>query len=69
MDFIIIDLNNTNLDDHDFDNDDPETIIHVRLMTVLDRYKQRKACKKDQEKINASRMASNKIMGLVHVRR
>ena len=31
MDLVTIDLNNINLDDY-FDEDDPETIIHVRLM-------------------------------------
>ena len=31
MDLVTINLNNINLDDY-FDEDDPETIIHVRLM-------------------------------------
>ena len=29
---IIIELKNFNLDDDNFDEDDPETIIHVRLV-------------------------------------
>ena len=37
---------NINLDDDNFDADDPETIIHVRLMTWCNRYKQLKAYKK-----------------------
>ena len=32
MGFLSVDLNNINLDDANFDEDDPETIIHVRLM-------------------------------------
>ena len=31
------------LDDDNFDDDDPETIIHTRLMAGCNRYKQRKA--------------------------
>ena len=41
---------NINLDDDNFDVDDPETIIHVRLMTWCNRYKQLKACKKEKNK-------------------
>ena len=41
---------NINLDDDNFDVDDPETIIHVRLMTWCNRYKQLKACKKEKSK-------------------
>ena len=39
-----------NLDDVNFDEDDPETIIHVRLMSWHNRYKQCKSCKKDISK-------------------
>ena len=45
MDLNIIDLNNIILDDDDFHEDDPETIIHVRLITWCNRYKQHMACK------------------------
>lgn len=33
-----INLNNIKLDDNDFDNYDPETIIHVHLMGWCNRY-------------------------------
>ena len=39
-------VNNISLDDDNFDDDDPETIIHVRLIAWCNRYEQRKACKK-----------------------
>ena len=42
-----IDLININLDDDIFDEDDPETINHVRLMTGRNRFKQCKACKRE----------------------
>ena len=42
-----IDLININLDDDIFDEDDPETIDHVRLMTWRNRFKQCKSCKKE----------------------
>ena len=32
MVILSVDLNNINLDDADFDEDDPENIIHVRLI-------------------------------------
>ena len=41
---------NINLDDVNFDEDDPETIIHVRRMGWRNRFKQRKAFKKDISK-------------------
>ena len=31
MKWVFLDLNNINLDDANFDEDDPETIINVRL--------------------------------------
>ena len=40
-------FNNINLYDDNFDDDDPETIIHVRLMAWCNRYKQRKVCEKE----------------------
>ena len=39
MGILSIDLNNINLDDVNFDEDDPEAIIHVRLMTWHNRFK------------------------------
>ena len=47
MDSLSIDINNINLGDVNFDEDDPETIIHVRLMAWCNRYKKRKVCKKE----------------------
>ena len=32
MDILSIDLNNINLDDTNYDEDDPETIIYIRLL-------------------------------------
>ena len=43
-------LNKINLGDGNFDEDDPETIIHVRLMAWRNNYKQCKACKKEISK-------------------
>ena len=40
-----VDLPNINLDNVNFHEDDPETIIHVRLMTWHNTFKQLKACK------------------------
>ena len=51
MGLVIIDLDNINLDDDNFDEDALETIIHVRLMAWCNRFKQRKACKKDRRRI------------------
>ena len=47
MGFTTIGLNDINLDDDDnnFDEDDPETINHVKLMAWCNRFKQHKACK------------------------
>ena len=45
-----IDINNINLNDDNFDENDPETIIHFRHMARCNRYKQCKACKKEIRK-------------------
>ena len=45
MGTLSVDLNNINLDDVNFDEDNPETIIHVRLIAWSNRFKQRKAFK------------------------
>ena len=53
-----IDLNNINLDDINFDEDDSETIIHVRIMAWHNRLKQQeKRCK---QTINACSVASER---------
>ena len=33
MGIVSIDLNNINLDDTDYKEDEPETVIHIRLLT------------------------------------
>ena len=45
-----IDLNNINLDDTIYDEDDPETIIHVRLLAWYIKFEKRKAHKKKLNK-------------------
>ena len=42
MGILSVDLNNINLDDGNFDEDDSETITHVRFMAWCNRFKQRK---------------------------
>ena len=44
MGILSVNLNKINLGDVNFDEDDPETIIHVRLMARCNRLKQGKAC-------------------------
>ena len=39
-------LNSINLVNDSFDEEDPESIIHVRFMAWCNRFKQRKVCKK-----------------------
>ena len=67
--FVIIDLNNINIDVDNFDEDDPETIVFVRLMAWCIRYKQRKTNKKDRRKANAYSKASKLSVGLVYDKR
>ena len=38
---------NVNIDDNNCENDGPETVIHVRLMAWCNKYRQRKANKKN----------------------
>ena len=46
-----IDINNINIgDDNNFNEDDPETINHLRLMTWPNRFKQQKVCKQEINK-------------------
>ena len=47
MGILRIDLNNINFDDNNFYQDDPEFIVHVRVMAQRNRLKQREAFKKD----------------------
>ena len=50
MDILSVDLNNSNLDGVNFDEDDSETIIHVRFIAWKDRFKQPKPFIKDINK-------------------
>ena len=54
--FFSVDHDKINLDDVNFDDEDPKTIIHVRLTAWRNKYKQRKKCKKDigKELINVA---------------
>ena len=47
MDILSIDRNNINLDDTNYDEDDPETIIHIRLLAWHIKFDKRKAFKKE----------------------
>ena len=47
MDMLSQDLNNINLDDVNSDKKDPETIIHVIIMTWCNKSKKRKAFKNE----------------------
>ena len=49
MCMLSVDLNNINLDNVNFDEDDPET-IYARLIPWHNRFKQRKALKKELSK-------------------
>ena len=44
-------LNNINLDDVNDDDDDPKTIIHVRLLAWLSKFEKKKHLKKINEKL------------------
>ena len=47
MGILSIDLNNINLDDTNYDVDDLETIIHIRLLAWYIKFAKRKALKKE----------------------
>ena len=47
MGILSIDLNNVNLDNTNYNEDDPETIIHVRLLAWYSKFEKRKALKKE----------------------
>ena len=66
MNILSVDFDKINLDDVDFYEDDPEALIHVRLLTWHNKFEKQKACKKDKKKqiINACSMTSNKMVGL-----
>ena len=52
MSILRIDLNDINLDDVNFDQDDPETIVHVRLINWYNKH--------DSE--NSKKIISKKLM-------
>ena len=63
-------LNNVNFDYDDLDDCNPKIINHVRLMSWYNRYKYHKVCKiKDRQIVIPCSMASNKSVGLVHIKR
>ena len=47
MGILNIDLNNINLDNTSYDKDDPDTIIHIRLLTSHIKFIKRKELKKE----------------------
>ena len=47
MDILSVGLNNINLDDTNYYEDDPETIIHVRLLAYQTKFQKRKALKRE----------------------
>ena len=47
MDILSEDLNNINLDDTNYDQDDPKAIIHVRLLSWDIKVGKRKAVKRE----------------------
>ena len=50
MGILSVDLDEINLDDVNFDEDDPETIINVGIMAWRKRFKKHKLCKKNISK-------------------
>ena len=50
MGILSVDLNKINLNDVNFDEDDPETIIHNKLLAWRNKFKQRKEFTKDKSK-------------------
>ena len=50
LQFLDMSLNTIILGNTKFDEDDPQTIIHVRLMAWSNKYKQRQAFKEDISK-------------------
>ena len=57
MGVLIIDYNNINLDDTNYDEDDPDTIILIRLLAWYIKFEKHKALKKNKWIINASSVA------------
>ena len=51
MGILSVALNNINLDDVKYDGDDPKAIIHVRLLPLYNKCKQRKSFENDRSKV------------------
>lgn len=51
MGILSVALNNINLDDVKYDDDDPKAIIHVRLLSLYNKCKQRKSFENDRSKV------------------
>ena len=47
MGIVRIDLNNINIDNTNYDEDDSETIIHIRLLAWLIKFEKPKAIKEE----------------------
>ena len=47
MGIVRIDLNNINIDNTNYDEDDSETIIHIRLLACLIKFEKCKAIKEE----------------------
>ena len=60
MGLVNVDLNNVSPDDDNFDDVDPETIIHARLMAWCNRYKHLKACEKEMVRLVYVRRRNNR---------
>ena len=58
MSVLNIDLNNINLDDTNYDEDDPDTIILIRLLAWHSKFKKRKNLQKMISEENACSVAS-----------
>ena len=70
MVILSVDLDRISFDDVNFDKGDPKTINHARILAWHNKLDKRKAYKKDLgQKINASSVASNTMVGLVLPRR
>ena len=54
---LAVDLEKINIDNN-FDEDDPDTIIHIILLTWRSKFQKRKALKKDKQRIDANCVAS-----------
>ena len=57
MGILGIDLNNICLDDTNYDEDNLETIIHIKFLVWHIKFEKRKALKKNKWRINAASVA------------